>query len=138
VGEGVLPLHWPQADWQPVLQWLVVVPHQPYWEQHWPLGHLVLMEAPQAPPGAAILTVVVGVGVVLVLPHWPQLAWHPVPQWSVVTPHQPYCEQHWPLGHLALAEGPQAPPGAAVVWASLRPEPAVHVHGGTAVRRLMT
>jgi hypothetical protein len=29
----------------------VVTPHQPYWEQHWPLGHFVLMDRPQAPPG---------------------------------------------------------------------------------------
>ncbi len=31
----------------------------------------------------------------------------------MVTPHQPYCEQHWPLGQRATL-APQAPPGWAV------------------------
>jgi len=29
----------------------------------------------------------------------PNCVWHPVPQWSVVVPHQLYCEQHSPDGH---------------------------------------
>jgi hypothetical protein len=36
--------------------------------------------------------------------------WQVALQWALVMPHQPYCEQHWPLGQRALAADPQAPP----------------------------
>ena len=32
-------------------QWPLVTPHQPHWEQHWPLGPLRPELGPQAPPG---------------------------------------------------------------------------------------
>ncbi len=41
------------------------------------------------------------------------MLWQPAPQWAVVVPHQPYCEQHWPLGQMAVL-APQAPPEGAV------------------------
>jgi hypothetical protein len=37
--EPPLAVQVPNDAWQPVPQNALVVPHQPYWEQHWPLEH---------------------------------------------------------------------------------------------------
>lgn len=87
--------------------------------------------APQAPPGWAVgrlgrglgdgdgrglgggLGLGEGLGVVPLPLQVPKVLWQPAPQWAVVVPHQPYCEQHWPLGQMAVL-APQAPPEGAV------------------------
>jgi hypothetical protein len=110
-----LEVHDPKSGWQPVPQWSVVLPHQPYCEQHSPDGHCL----PLLPHWSSVLTgrvdelpadevvdvdeppadveedelpaAVVVVELPLLVPEQePNPAWQPVPQYAVPVPHQPY------------------------------------------------
>jgi hypothetical protein len=101
VADAPVPEHVPNAELQPVEQWSVVLPHQPYWEQQLPKVEPAQVK-PEAPPhepsvetlpaaeatGALELVVaalVVDVALVVVgatplLPQLPKPDWQPVPQ----------------------------------------------------------
>jgi hypothetical protein len=110
------PPHVPKAALQPVPQWPVVLPHHPYAEQQLPKVELAHVKplAPAQVPSVEVFLVLVGVAegaaalvVVVVaaglaeetagLPaQVPKAALQLVPQWSVVEPQYPYCEQQLP------------------------------------------
>jgi hypothetical protein len=107
----------PKALLQPVPQWSVVLPHQPYAEQQLPkvLPEHVKPWAPEHVPSVDFLVLPAGVGVGVALAEVglaevaaftdetgalpeqvPKAVLQPVPQWSVVEPQYPYCEQQLP------------------------------------------
>jgi len=101
VADAPVPVQVPKAELQPVEQWSVVLPHQPYWEQQLPKDEPAQVK-PEVPPhepsvetlpaaeatgalevvalvGVAALVVVV-VGATPLLPQLPKPDWQPVPQ----------------------------------------------------------
>lgn len=107
--------HLPKSGLQEAPQWSAVLPHQPYWEQHSPSDQPRQLE-PEVPPqepsveglpwteaeAAGALEAAVGDATAALddhlseEPHTPKTFWQPVPQWSVVVPHQPAWEQQLP------------------------------------------
>tara|TARA_R110002003_G_scaffold44_11_gene3341 strand:- start:46414 stop:46779 length:366 start_codon:yes stop_codon:yes gene_type:complete len=104
---------------QPVPQWPVVDPHHPYWLQQfpnvepvhvkpWVPAHVPSVEAFLVETGAAEDDTLVEEAALGVLEaafeeetapepeQVPKAELQVEPQWSVVEPHQPYCEQQLP------------------------------------------
>jgi hypothetical protein len=73
----------PNATWQPVPQYVVPVPHQPYCEQHVPnVEPLQVTPVPQL-PSVDTRTVAVPLAAALLddtVPQVPKPVWQPVPQ----------------------------------------------------------
>jgi len=117
------PGHLPNRGLHPVPQWSALVPHHPYCEQHSPSANPAQVKplaAPQDPSLETTRPLGAEVGAdadedVRVpvdaaadpeegapeeaeaeLPHLPNPAWQPVPQWPSVLPQYPYWEQHSP------------------------------------------
>jgi hypothetical protein len=55
-------VHTPKADWQPVPQYALVVPHQPYWLQQFPDGQVYPLVPPQLPSGETVAALGTGLG----------------------------------------------------------------------------
>jgi hypothetical protein len=130
-------MHMPKPFWQPLedMQWFIVVPHHPYWEQQVPNMdpvHVKPLAPAQVPSVDAFLEVAaaeVAAGLVeeaaaglveetaaglteVAAPdpeHVPKEALQPVEQKSVVDPHQPYWEQQLPKVE-PLHVKPEVPP----------------------------
>jgi hypothetical protein len=114
VDAAVPPPHVPKAALQPVPQWPVVLPHHPYAEQQLPKVELAHVKplAPAQVPSVEVFLVLAGVAegvaaLVVVAAGFadetaalpgqvPKAVLQPVPQWSVVEPQYPYCEQQLP------------------------------------------
>lgn len=120
--EGVVPVpQVPKPVWHPVPQYSDVEPHQPAGEQQLPNVEPRQVDPPLVPQVASVLTFLVAVddGAVEVrvevdevtgreveelagwdeedeLPQVPKPVWQPVPQYSVVLPHQPAELQQLP------------------------------------------
>ncbi len=84
---------------------------------------MAFTSAPQRPPSAA--TWGPGGGEAQQVP---QPLLQPVPQWPLVTPHQPCWLQHWEPPQRALAAAPQVPPGSAVAGGTEPQTPHVPWH----------
>jgi hypothetical protein len=122
----------PKVLLQPVPQWPVVEPHQPYWLQQLPKldpTQVKPLEPPQLPSvdaflvatGAAALVVVAAfTEVAAALPEqMPKEALQLV-QWSASEPHQPYWEQQFPKVEPEQVK-PEFPPQEPSVEAFLVP-----------------